>query len=141
MRFNFYAIVLFLSIVPIACTPTLVDKIESRANKALNIGDWTEVSYFADQMYELHDECSANNFAFLALTYYKLAELTTDIKIRQVYVNRMIISYEESMKKCANAANKKYKESQVDMNEVVRRYLQILPKYESIKSSNFDLEE
>ena len=80
-------------------------------------------------MYELYDDCSADNLASLAIIYYKLAALATDIEIRQVYVERVIECYEESIKKNAVKANNKYKDSQIDMSEAVRRYIQMLPKY------------
>ncbi len=126
-----FTVIVISTVLTIACSPTLIDKLDKHASEALSIGDWGEASYYANQMYDLYNECSAENLASLALIYNKLASLTTDIDTRRRYVHRVVECYEGSIKKDANKANRKYKDAQVKMSEAVRRYLQTFSQFEN----------
>ena len=112
----------------VACTPSLIDKMDKTATEAVSIGDWGEASYFANQMYELLPECGVNNLVSLSLIYNKLAGLATDIETRRDYVNRMIDCYEKAYQIDPKKTERKFKDAQIDMAENVRRNKQLLMK-------------
>ena len=116
-------------LLPTACAPSLIDKMEKRALQAVSIGDWGEASYFANQMYELLPECNVGNLVSLSLIYNKLADLTTDVETRQKYITRMIDCYDKSIQLDSKKAQRKYNEAHVNMAENIRRSKQLLLKY------------